>query len=108
LDGPVIVPASGNGFTVIDFVATAEPHASTTEYDMVAVPADTPVTIPVVPTLAIAVELELHTPPVAGSVRVIVEATQTEFGPDMVPAERNAPMVTAIVETAVPHGPVTV
>ena len=58
---PVMVPALGNGFTVTVLV-TVQPPVSA--YEIVAVPADTPVTIPVVPTVARSGLLELHVPPV--------------------------------------------
>jgi hypothetical protein len=41
---PVIVPASGSGLTVTICVATAVPQLFVTVYDIVAVPADIPVT----------------------------------------------------------------
>jgi hypothetical protein len=51
---------------------------------MVAVPAATPVTVPVALTLAID-ELELlHVPPVVGSVRVVIAPVQTVDAPVMV------------------------
>jgi hypothetical protein len=46
-------------------------------YDMVTEPAATPVTLPVVPTVALVASLLLHAPPVADSLSGIDELTQT-------------------------------
>ena len=63
---------------------------------MVAVPADTPVTTPVVmPTVAVERELLVHVPPAIISVSVIVEPTQTSLLPIM--AGGNAYTVTVTV-----------
>ena len=51
---------------------------------MVAVPADEPVTTPVVDTGATKVLLLLHTPPVAEVVSVVVKPTHRPVLPDMV------------------------
>jgi hypothetical protein len=65
---PLIVPAFGSGLTVT--IAVAVPPV--TEYDIVAVPAAPPVTIPVFePTVAMLVLPLLHTPPVVASLRVV-------------------------------------
>ena len=48
-----------------------------------AAPAETPVTIPVLPTDAIAGLLLLHVPPGAASLSVIVDEVQTNEGPVM-------------------------
>ena len=70
--GPPI--AEGVAFTVKDIVAVDVP----TLYDMVTTPALIPVTIPVVrPTVAIAVLLLLHVPPVAALVSVRLLPTHT-------------------------------
>ena len=51
---------------------------------IVAVPADTPVTIPVAkPTVAMPVALLLHVPPAVASDNVMTEPTQTLVGPDI-------------------------
>jgi hypothetical protein len=50
-------------------------------YEIVTVPADTPVTTPVVPTVAIAVLEEDHVPPEVESVNVVVEPVQILLGP---------------------------
>jgi hypothetical protein len=70
------------------------------------VPALIPVTTP---PATLAEELLLdQTPPVAGSVSVIVDPTQTLDGPDIVPAVRNNPMATILVAENEPHPLVTV
>ena len=53
---------------------------------MVAVPAATPVFIPVEPTVAIPMALELHTPPVVALPSVIDEPAHTADAPVIVPA----------------------
>ena len=63
LAAPVILPAFGSGLTTIDLIAIAVPQPLVTEYPIVSVPAVTPVTIPVEPTVAVALLL-LHVPPV--------------------------------------------
>jgi hypothetical protein len=65
---PVIVPASGKGLTVIDLVATAVPQLEVTEYDIIAVPALTPVITPEASTVAIVLSLLLQVPPLMASV----------------------------------------
>ena len=85
-DGPTMLPASGCGFTVIVLVVETDPQLLDTVYEMVSIPADTPVTIPEpVPTVAV-VLLLLHTPPVVPLLSVIVVPTQTLLEPVMVPA----------------------
>jgi hypothetical protein len=66
----------------------------------------TPVTIPVVPTVALALLL-LHIPPDARSVNVIDEPAQTNEAPVMIPEFGNELTVTAFVAIAVPHRLVT-
>ena len=70
---------------------------------MVDVPAATPVTIPVAPTVAIPGDTELHMPPVAASVRFVVAVGQTMSVPVMVPATGNGFTVTTAVAAAVPQ-----
>ena len=65
---------------------------------MVAIPAPVPVTTPVLPTVAMAVLLLLHTPPGAPSIRLMVLPTHTLVGPLMVPAL--AARLTVTVEVA--------
>jgi hypothetical protein len=75
---------------------------------MVTVPVVTPVTIPVLPMVATAVLLLLHTPPVTAFANVIVAPVQTVEGPVIVPALSEAPMFTVLVVTDVPQLLVTV
>ena len=75
---------------------------------MVAVPADTPVTVPVVPTVATVVAVLLHAPPVVASLNPVVEPAQTVAVPVMVPADGNGLTVTTLVAAAIPQPLVTV
>jgi hypothetical protein len=106
--GPLIVPALGMGNTVIGLVLRAVPQALVTVYLMVSRPALTPVTIPVVPTVAAAVFTLLHTPPVVLAVRVVVAPTQTVLLPLMVPDVGAAITATYLLATEVPQALVTV
>ena len=74
---------------------------------MVLVPPDTPVTTPVVFTVAVLLAV-LHTPPVARLESVRVAPWQTVDAPDMLPAVRKAPIEMVFVVDAVPHTLVTV
>jgi hypothetical protein len=87
---PFITP--GNGYTVT-IVVTEQP--SPRAYVIVTVPADTPTT-PTLVTIAIAVSLLLHVPPVTESVRMVIEPTQTESAPKIGPGDR----VTVIITVA--------
>lgn len=75
---------------------------------MVAVPAVMPVTAPVLLTLATAVLLLLHTPPVTASLNVVVPPVHTVMVPVMVPADGVPDTVTVVVALAVPQLLVTV
>ena len=70
---------------------------------IVAVPLLTPVTIPVLPTVATAVLLLLQVPPLIPSVKVIVDPVHTLAGPVMVPAVAVVPMDMGSVAMAVPQ-----
>jgi hypothetical protein len=88
---PVIVPAFGEGLTVTTIVAAAVPQLLVTEYDIVVVPAVTPVTIPEdEPIVAIAGVTEDHTPPVVALLNVVVLVGQTVAVPVIVPAAGSA------------------
>lgn len=101
---PVIVPASGEGLTVTIFVAATVPQLLLTVYDIVLVPGATPVTIPVnEPMVAIAVFTELHNPPPAASLKVVVVPGQAVNIPVMVPASGVALTVTTMVAAAIPQ-----
>jgi hypothetical protein len=73
-----------------------------------ALPAVTPVTVPVVLTVAVVLALLLHTPPDAVSVRVMALPSQTERKPAIVPATGCGFTVTVRVARAVPQPLVTV
>ena len=95
---PVIVPPTGNGLTVITRVATERtPQLFMILKDIVAVPAATPVTIPVAPTEAIPGAEELHVPIPARSVSAVVDPLHTVAVPLMVPALVSAFTVTILV-----------
>jgi hypothetical protein len=101
---PVILPATGSGFTVITFVALALPQIPTIVWDIVAVPAVTPITTPVDPTVAIPVAPELHTPPLPyASYKVMSPPWHTVERPDTVPA--NGFIVTTFVALPGPQRP---
>ena len=71
VDGPVIGPVAGVRVTVTNCVSRALPQILVTSYVMIAVPADTPKTDPVVAfTLATAGLPLVHVPPVVLLVRV--------------------------------------
>jgi hypothetical protein len=105
---PVIVPGAGSGLTVTTIVAAAVPQLLVTVYDMIVVPADTPVTVPEELTVAIAVSVLLHAPPGAASLSDVVDSAHTVAVPAMLPATGNAFTVTNVVATAVPQLFVTV
>ena len=95
---PEIVPALGNAFivTVVE-VLTLQPFALTA-YVTVAVPADTPDTMPEALTVATAVLLLLQLPPVKPlEIREVVAPWQSVFVPEMVPELGNALTVTVEV-----------
>ena len=70
---------------------------------MVVVPADRPLTMPVLLTVAIPVETLLHTPPVIASVNDVVALTHTFEMPLTVPAIGNGLMLTVAVAVAIPQ-----
>jgi hypothetical protein len=106
---PVIVPASADGFTVTTFVAITVPQLLATVYDIVAVPAATPVTIPVKdPIVAIPIAPELHIPPVAALVNVVEADPHSVPVPVMVPASGILLTVTTVVAATVPQPLLTV
>ncbi len=67
------------------------------------VPAATPVITPVVPTVATDGVPELHVPPPAVLLHVVVVPGQTEVVPDMVPAWGSALTVKLTVVVALPQ-----
>jgi hypothetical protein len=104
---PDIDPAFGNGFTVINWIATSVPQPFVMLYEIVALPAATPVTSPVELTEAFEDEL-LHVPPVVPDADKEVDApTQTNEAPVIVPADGNGLTVIEEVATSVPQPVVT-
>jgi hypothetical protein len=83
LEDPEMLPALGNAFTLIVFVAIAVPHTLVTAYPMVSRPAVTPV---ITGPVAEAEEFELlHVPPVTLSVKVTEDPVQTPDAPEITP-----------------------
>ena len=74
---------------------------------MVATPGATPVTFPVEITVAIAVELLAHVPPVILLLKLMKEPTQTAEAPLMVPAAGSGLTVIFADADAVPQPVVT-
>ena len=74
------------------------------------VPADTPVNAPEAEILPMAGLLEVHTPPLAKFVKLMVDPTQTPVvPPEIVPAEGTGLMVTKVgLDVCAPHVPVIV
>ena len=67
LDGPVIVPGTASGLTVTEAVVMQVPIV----YEIVAVPAETPVSIPEMETVAIAGAELVQAPPGTDSMREV-------------------------------------
>jgi hypothetical protein len=78
---PVIADGSAAAVTVMDLVTVTDPHAPTTVYEILVVPAAAPVTIPERPTVAIAVLALLHAPPEVASVSGVVAPTHKDDAP---------------------------
>jgi hypothetical protein len=78
---PVTGATAVGALTVIIRVAIPVPHVLVTEYVMVTVPAEMPVTTPEVLTVARAVLLLLHTPPGVPLLKAVVSPVQTELLP---------------------------
>ena len=94
---PVTDPAEAIALTVITEVAAAVPQLFVTVYEIVVVPAATPVNRPPVPTVAAEVFVLLHTPLLTASERVIEAVPQTVEAPLMLPAEGTTMTVTTAV-----------
>ena len=111
---PANVPALGGAVTVTtnDAVAFEHPPEPTTVYVIVAVPAETPLTTPVVEfTVATPVLPELQVPPVTVELKVVLPPTQIPWVPLNVPALGAAVTVTVRVAVTLeeqPPVPVTV
>ena len=106
-DGPDIVPALGIGFTVTIALADKVPQLLVTEYWIVSIPCESPVTRPELVTNAW-LFVAFHDPPVAEEVSVMDAPTQTEESPLMVPVPVDGLMVISILEDAVPQPLVTI
>ena len=108
--GPEIVPGDGNGLTVTDLVALAEPQILVAVYKIVSIPDDIPVTIaadaPDDATVALLL-LALHAPPPVKSCIVIVVSGHTDVDPVILPGI-GVPEVIAIVARDVHHALLTV
>ena len=93
----------GAGFTVTITMA----GIPATVYEITTVPAEFPVTMPDILTLAITPLLVLHAPPAVASVNVVVDAIHALGDPEM-GATEDAFTVTTFVADTVPHPLVTV
>jgi hypothetical protein len=83
--------------TVIVLVATAVPQVFDTEYEITDAPADTPVTMPVAPTVAMAAALLLHIPPGDASETLTELPGHTPDEPEIVPATGDGFVVNTLV-----------
>jgi len=105
---PLIKPASGEGFTVTTLVAANVPQPLVTTYEIVAVPAVTPVMIPIDgSTVAVPGLIEIQVPPPAASERVVVAVGHTVAVPVIVPVFGKGFTVTTVVAYEVPQALVT-
>ena len=105
---PLIIPAAGKGLTVTNIVSTAVPQLLFTAYDIIVVPAETPVTIPVLLTSAMAAFSLLHIPPDAVSLNVVVVLSHTADLPEIVSATGNGLINMGKFAAAVPQEFVTI
>jgi hypothetical protein len=105
---PVTVPALGIGLTVIGDIAIAVPQELVTVYDIVSVPALSPVTMPPAPTVVIAVLLLLQAPPPAASVSVVFAPLHIAAAPLILPAFGLAFTLKETFVFVLPQLPVTV
>ena len=78
---PVMAARAGSGFTVMALVTVLLPQALLMVYDIVVLPAATPDTVPEPPTLAIAVLLLAHVPPVTVFANAVDALWQTLVAP---------------------------
>ena len=84
---PVMIPADGLAFTVIDWLTASLQSPVVTVYVIVVVPADKPLTTPVLLMVATAGLLLIHTPPVVVLLNASVLPSQTAAPPLIVPAD---------------------
>jgi hypothetical protein len=103
---PVIAATTGNGLTVtVAAWEVAQPLLLVTVYVIVTVPADMPVTLPVLSTVAIAVLLLAHTPDGVVLDKVVAAPTQIEFAPVMTSTTGTAFTVIVVACEAVQPSP---
>jgi hypothetical protein len=105
---PLILVATGCGLTVTTTEVYLVPQLFETAYEMVVVPATSPLTIPVVPTDATLLLLLLHTPPVVTLLSEVFASSHTVVAPIIDPAFGNGLTVTIFEVLAVPQPFVTV
>ena len=103
---PEIIPASGDGLTVIVRLAVAAPQELITIYSTVSTPGAMPEITP--PDTVAFPFIVLHRPPAAVSDTIIVAPVQTVDIPDIIPAIGKGLTVTGCDAIAVPHEFVTV
>lgn len=84
---PEMVPADVGGFTTTVCSVLAVPQPLETVYEIVTVPGLTPVTVPELLTVAKAVLLLLHVPPLPDPLRLSVAPWHTLPPPVIVPAD---------------------
>lgn len=106
--GPVMLPASARGCTVIATVVVAAPQELVTVYDIKPVPRDIPVITPVDDTVATEVEPLFHVPPAVDAPSVSVRPRHTSEPPVIEAATGSGLTVTGWDAVAVPHTVVTV
>ncbi len=96
--------AAGSAFTVTTVVAVpAQPNPLVTVYVITVVPADTPVTTPVAPTVATPALLLLHVPPVVALARVVVPFEHIVVPPVIAATVGSGFTVITLVAVAVPQ-----
>ena len=89
--------------TVTSFVAYTVPHEFETAYDIVVMPEEIPLTIPVVPTVPIAVLEDDHTPPDVAFESVVVAPVQTLVVPPLVAATVGVALTVTTLVAELPH-----
>ena len=97
---PLIAATNGIAFTVTVAVAVVvHPFALVTVYEIVVLPAATPVTTPVALTVAVAVLAVDHTPPVVAFAKAVVAPAHTDVVP-VIAATTGALLIVTVVVTA--------
>jgi hypothetical protein len=106
--GPEITPAEGAALTVILRVAVTAPQLPVTVYDIVAVPAATPVATPDALMVATHAGEALQVPPITEEANGVDAPAHTALLPVIVPADEPVLTVMIWVAVAAPQLPVTV